>query len=277
MNHASLLILLLGTTPFALQSQTVDEMVDVGNHRLHFHVVKGKNPPILFESGGGDDTTVWNGILSPLAERTGATLITYDRSGFGKSEPDMERHGITDEVEALEFALKKLGYDGPMMVVAHSLGGFYATLFAARHPDKVRAAVLIDVNLACYFTDEHLAKGRTRESQEELNKLKREEKWGAYFLFSEVDNTVAVMRRSPFPASIPVTDIVAGKAHNDSPPGSKSWRSCHQQFVEAAPNREAIVADTGHYVYRSNPEVVIDAIVKQYAVLLPVGFEDDRL
>lgn len=36
-------------------SQTGDTLIDVGTHRLHFHIIKGKGLPIVFESGGGDD------------------------------------------------------------------------------------------------------------------------------------------------------------------------------------------------------------------------------
>ena len=67
------------------QSQTIDTLVDVGNHKLHFNIIKGKGIPILFEAGGGNDGTVWNSILKPIADITGATIITYDREGFGKS------------------------------------------------------------------------------------------------------------------------------------------------------------------------------------------------
>lgn len=68
------------------QSQTIDTLVDVGNHKLHFNIIKGTGIPILFEAGGGSDGTVWNSILKPIAEITGATLITYDREGFGKAQ-----------------------------------------------------------------------------------------------------------------------------------------------------------------------------------------------
>jgi hypothetical protein len=36
------------------QCQTIDTLVDVG-YRLHFHIIKGKGMPILFEAGGGGD------------------------------------------------------------------------------------------------------------------------------------------------------------------------------------------------------------------------------
>ena len=98
------------------QSQTIDTLVEVGNHKLHFKIVKGNGIPILFESGAGDDGTVWNSILAPIAEITGATLITYDRAGFGKStintlETDESKHGIINSVEDLEEGLKIFGYD----------------------------------------------------------------------------------------------------------------------------------------------------------------------
>ena len=70
----------------AARAQAVDSMVDVGGYRLHFHLVKGTGLPIVFEAGGGDDASTWDAILTPIANVTGATLITYDRAGFGHSE-----------------------------------------------------------------------------------------------------------------------------------------------------------------------------------------------
>lgn len=47
-------------------------------------------------------STVWRNILSPLADITHATLITYDRPGFGRSGLDANRHGIVNGVTDLE-------------------------------------------------------------------------------------------------------------------------------------------------------------------------------
>src|SRR5690348_16345260 len=137
----------------------VDTMVDVGGYRLHFRIIEGSGTPILFESGSGTDLSTWDTILRPLAHTTHATLITYERAGFGKSEldssnVDVDKHGLLQGVEALKTGLEKLGYHGKIMLVASSFGGFYATLFAARNPQAVKATVLIDANLACWFTDE---------------------------------------------------------------------------------------------------------------------------
>ena len=40
-------------------SQTKDTLVDVGQYKLHFQIIKGTGTSILFESGSGNDGTVW--------------------------------------------------------------------------------------------------------------------------------------------------------------------------------------------------------------------------
>lgn len=141
------------------RSQETDVFINVRGDRPHFHILKGDGVPILFEAGGGDDATVWTNITKPVRDITGATLITYDRAGFGRSalnakEQDIDKHGIQNGIEGLEAALDQLGYNGNIMLVAHSYGALYATLYAARHPTLVKAAVLIDGSSACWFTDD---------------------------------------------------------------------------------------------------------------------------
>lgn len=89
-------------------SQTVDTLIDVGTHKLHFNIIKGEGIPIVFESGAGNDGTVWNDLLNPLSQQIGAPLITYDRAGFGQSGIDTANISIASEVENLELALSKL-------------------------------------------------------------------------------------------------------------------------------------------------------------------------
>ena len=96
----------------SVAGQTIDTLVDVGGYRLYFHIVQGKGMPILFEGGAGADVTVWDTILKPVAQITQATLITYDRAGFGKSEEDtsnhdLDKHGILEGIKGLETGLKK--------------------------------------------------------------------------------------------------------------------------------------------------------------------------
>ncbi len=126
-SHLFLLLILLGWNK--AQSQTIDTLIDVGDHYLHFKIVKGNGTPILFESGNGDDGSVWEDILEPIQDSTGATLITYDRAGLGKSEIDTMSINFKQEIKDLKYALKKLGFNKDLFIVSHSFGGFYSTLF----------------------------------------------------------------------------------------------------------------------------------------------------
>ncbi|HUB60277.1 MAG TPA: alpha/beta hydrolase [Puia sp.] len=133
------------------KAQTLDTLVDVGGYKLHFSIIPGKGIPILFDAGGGDDATTWDGILRPISEITHTTLITYDRIGFGKSGLDTNQHGILKMIDGLETGLHKLGYWGNIMLVAHSQGAIYAQVFAFRHPELVKAAVMIDGTTPCFY------------------------------------------------------------------------------------------------------------------------------
>ena len=68
------------------QSQVLETLVDIGGYNMHFSIFEGEGTPILFESGAGDDGTVWKAIAKDVHDVTGTTVIYYDRSGFGTSE-----------------------------------------------------------------------------------------------------------------------------------------------------------------------------------------------
>ena len=248
--------------------QTIDTLIDVGGYRLNFHIIKGKGMPILFHSGSGADVTMWDTILKPIADITHATLITFDRAGFGKSELDtsnheLDKHGILQGIEGLETGLKKLGYNGNMMLVASSFGGFCATLYAARHPSTIKAAVLIDANHVCWFTDTYVDSEMIERIRDSA--IIKNQNLAYYYQSLNLRNTVELMKKTPFPATIPVIDLVSETNFPDSVRAAR-WRLCHRQFADAQPNREGITAyGCGHVIFNDNPSLVINAIVKAYA------------
>ncbi|MBL7700059.1 MAG: alpha/beta hydrolase [Chitinophagaceae bacterium] len=249
-------------------SQTIDTLVDVGGYRLYFRIVKGTGMPILFEGGAGADVSVWDTLMKPVADATHATLITYDRAGYGKSELDtsnydVDKHGVPEGVRDLEIALKKLGYDRSLMLVAHSYGGFCATLFASGNPQTVKAAVYFDANLACWFQNSYVDSVMTlRKNYWEKNKPT--DNWADYYAGLNLARTIDVMRKHPFPENIPVIDLVAEKNFPDSAMAAR-WRDCHKKFAEGASNREGIIAyGCGHFIFKDNPQLALAAILQAY-------------
>ncbi|MEC5145579.1 alpha/beta hydrolase [Chitinophaga sp. 212800010-3] len=259
------------------QFQTIDTLVDVGGYKLHFHIIKGKGIPILFEAGGGEDATTWKNILKPIADVTAATLITYDRTGFGKSTFDVNKHGILNGIKGLETGLQKLGYDGNMMLVAHSQGGLYATLYASRHPDKVKAAVLIDATTSCFYDADRLATTQQLIDAHNNDSIKTATP-GSYYQGADFSNNINFIRNIVFPESIPVVDFVSEHTPFSDVKDTTDWKRCHREFAGMAANRKGIMAyGCGHFIFEDNPPLVINAIVRQYAEIVDKAGSDKVL
>ncbi len=269
MKHSNLTFLIISIFSLSLQSQSLDTLVDVGGYNLHFTIIEGKGTPILFEAGGGNDGSVWKDILEPIYQVTGTTLITYDRSGFGRSElnpneTDSLKFGIINGMMELETGLKKLGYDGEIILVSHSYGNFYTTMFAERHPDKVKYVVMVDGNHINSFTDSYIDK--YMPNPEEV----KEVGLGLYYLVLTFPETLKLMRQTDFPASIPVVDLIAGIPFSFMT--EDEWElvvKSHAEFVKAQSNRKELTAyGCKHYIFLDNPSLVINTIVKAYAETL---------
>jgi hypothetical protein len=257
------------------QDAVLDTLVDIGGYKMHFSILKGNDNVILFESGAGDDGSVWEGMSLTVHEITGATVISYDRSGFGKSELNPnhkkdDQFGIFNGVIELELTLKKIGYFDNLILVSHSYGGFYTTLFSSRNPDKVLFNVRVDANLANQYTEEILVKAEHDNSVHQLKDIHL----GQYYLGINFANTVRLMWNTEYPSSIPAIDLVSPiqRHHTD-----KEWElllRTHQDFVDAQTNRTGIIANgSGHYIFLDNPGLVINAIVKAYCSTLSDSIE----
>ena len=266
------------------KAQATDTLVDVGQYKLHFKIIKGTGTPILFESGSGNDGAVWNNILEPIAKITGTTLITYDRAGLGRSEikiesQQIEKNEIINGVQALEIGLKKLGYDDDIILVSHSFGGFYSTLFASRNPEKVKKVVFIEAAQHSFYTEAFMNNMKLRLSEELMKSLKAS-RIGLYYELENIDKTLDLMRKIDFPSTIPVINIEAEEPFNPlkNDEDAKRWKSSQYQFVNNQPNRESITVNgSKHYVFRDNPYLVVNAIVKAFSSTLNASQENKIL
>ncbi len=111
---------------------------------------KEGQPIIIFESGLGTPMDHWDKVLPGVSEL--APLITYDRPGIGKSEPDDQMPTIKNVSDRLVQLLSHLDLQPPFVLVGHSLGGVYVRGFAIYHPELLAGLVIID---PADFTENH--------------------------------------------------------------------------------------------------------------------------
>ena len=124
--------------------EAVETLVLTGQYHLNFKVIKGSDLVILLESGGGMDSNEWTKLAPKLAEQTGATIVSYDRAGFGKSDLPDNKHDMKEETGWLWQGLQKLELNTNLILVGHSFGGWMIRLFASEHPEVVRGLVFVD-------------------------------------------------------------------------------------------------------------------------------------
>lgn len=249
--------------PAAASAACAPGLVEAGGYRLWTEVEGAGRPTVVFEAGGGETSAAWVDI-APAVGALGVQTLVYDRAGLGRSEPAPGPYRVEDEAAALEQLLGACGIEGPVILVAHSYGGFIAQLTAA-DDRRVAGLVLVDAVLPEYFDAAALA-ALLAEYRPQYDALRRAAPDLAAVMIPIVEAypaTVGRVRSTGLPASLPVIDIVAGDPMPETAEGDAAWRRAHAAFVAGGPDREAVVAGgSGHHVNRDRPDVIVAAVAR---------------
>jgi len=117
-------------------------IIAVGDHKLHLLCKASAGPTVVIEPGAGEPSRLWWPVQDRIAEF--ANVCTYDRAGYGWSQPVAAGRTIAERAEELHTLLTNAGIPGPYILVAHSYGGFIVRCFARNHPDQTAGLVLVD-------------------------------------------------------------------------------------------------------------------------------------
>ncbi|WP_156351995.1 alpha/beta fold hydrolase [Agreia sp. Leaf210] len=115
--------------------------VTVDGRRIRYRLT-GEGPAVLLLHGIGQSLDDWNDQHELLSARH--TVYSLDLPGFAYSERPPGRATLQRLASALPAFLDALGVTHAIPVVGNSLGGAVAMQFAADHPDRVSALVLVD-------------------------------------------------------------------------------------------------------------------------------------
>jgi pimeloyl-ACP methyl ester carboxylesterase len=117
-------------------------LVDVGGFRLHLNCSGRGTPAVVLDAALGGSSISWTLVQPEIAGLT--RVCSYDRAGFGWSDPGpMPRTAgrIADELRTL---LDRGGVAPPFLLVGHSFGGLVMRIFARRYRAEVAGLVLVD-------------------------------------------------------------------------------------------------------------------------------------
>jgi pimeloyl-ACP methyl ester carboxylesterase len=137
-----------------------------------YYETHGEGPVILLSHGYSATSQMWRGQIEPLSRKN--KLVIWDMRGHGQSDyPDdqaaySEEATVADMVGLLDAVGAKTAIVGGL-----SLGGYMSLAFHVKHPDRVRALLIIDTGPG-YRKDE----GRDGWNRNALKTAERFEKDG---------------------------------------------------------------------------------------------------
>ncbi len=123
-------------------------IAQVDGSPVAYRVLGHGRPVIVLISGLGDGMSSSDKVAPQLARD--ATVIVYDRPGYGASAPARTVRDAAAAERELTAVLNASGVAGPYFILGHSLGGLYAEYFAAKHPGDVAGLILEESRPADY-------------------------------------------------------------------------------------------------------------------------------
>jgi pimeloyl-ACP methyl ester carboxylesterase len=257
--------------------------IDIGGRRLYVECRGSGSPTVVLISGYRNDADIWSVDLDPdkipvLQGIAGFTRVcAYDRPGtildrahLSRSDPLPTPRTAEAVVEELHALVNAAGLAHPNVLVAHSLGGLFARLYASTYPSEVVGLVLVDA------------------WQEDLPELLGPQQWQAYVELSTPPppglETYAGLEMIDFAAasatmrdaatahplaSLPLA-VISRTQPVALPPNvpdafspdafEAAWQAGQDRLAALVPQVRRFTAEnSAHYIQLSEPELVIDA------------------
>jgi len=109
--------------------------------KLYYEDSGGGDPPLLLVHGWTCNHSHWAAQVQHFSPRH--RVVTVDLRGHGQSDAPQQEYTMPGFADDLAWLCQQLGVQRPV-VVGHSMGGVVTLVMAERHPDVVRAGIVVD-------------------------------------------------------------------------------------------------------------------------------------
>jgi pimeloyl-ACP methyl ester carboxylesterase len=107
------------------QAASKHGLVLIGTHSLFLSTAGPRRTPshpvVIIEAGHSDSSDEWPPVMRAISPF--ARVYSYDRAGYGKSEPSPSPRTASNIVAELSTLLDATALHGPYLLVEHSYGG----------------------------------------------------------------------------------------------------------------------------------------------------------
>lgn len=238
-----------------------------GKPNLHVRMrVEGNGPrTVIFESGLGDTLNVWDPIQRRVAAGCART-VSYNRAGYAGSDVAESVRDAANIVAELRAELARRNIRPPYVLVGHSLGGLYMQYFARNYPREVAGLVLVD---SSYWNQQlplipNTAAVDPPGDPRPPSGSRMVVVFMPWIMRREIMGSAAAgaeVHASPSAAGLP-TVVLSSTRRLQGETAAREERETRLQDDLAGefPGAEHIrVPESGHYIQRDRPDVVIAA------------------
>ena len=233
----------------------------IDGRRVEYDIAGSGTPVVVLLNGHATPMSSWDRLLPHLSGP--GTVLRYNRAGIGASERPLAPQDGDAIVARLDALLDALSLEGPYLLVAHSLGGLYANLYARRHPQRVRGLVLVEAGHPDEALQREAGLGRVARGLTRLLGLGRSSfRNDPHSEFNAVAATVVQVREAPAFPDIPLSVITGTHRMPLVPTGAfERHRQMQRRLVELAPHgRQVLAQASGHFPQLNEPALVADTI-----------------
>jgi pimeloyl-ACP methyl ester carboxylesterase len=224
----------------AESAQPADQMVNIGTHSLQMHREGKGTPAIVIDAGITDGIDKLRPLQDRLAQKT--TVITYNRAGYGRSEPGPFPRNCVREADELKALLDK----APPL--SFTLRREYKELGAMA--ERMTAEWEAVADSAAKSTD---PQDKARSAFFRAIASEHREMFGP---------SAKLIEGIPTLGDVPLVVIAAGKANPAFGPIAeeyqKYWIEQSRALAGKSTNAKfVIVPESSHYLYLDAPELVV--------------------
>ena len=260
-----IIITVLATLLFVASCKKSDEekpefaetKINLTTHTLSsFSAVKNSKYLVVFESGLGDDHSVWSRSTVASQINSSSDVLMYDRAGYGKSETGPNPRTIERLRSELESVIDKFSNGRKVILIGHSLGGMIIRDYAVKNPLKTAALLFVD---SSHENFNHPSQAEEDMLYEASKKANGANFGGTLEARDFIEDLQYISKIPPLPnvPAIVLTSMQMDATHSLSV--KQNWYDAHELLKTGVTDfTHVATTKAGHYIMIDEPALVVD-------------------